>query len=365
MAVLGGAGLVGRHVVHDLVHHSGAEVVVADKDAAAAQALARQFQGRAQARATDAIDDGDLAETLAGVSAAVSCLPDPGRWGEAVATAAIEAGVPYVDVCDDPEATDAILATGPAAEAAQVTVLTGMGASPGLTGLMARQAYEDLYGADRIRIAWVVDVRDLSGRGTLRQTLASLACAPVAGSDQERRSARGQAGRGAVTFPEPLGAVTVDPCLHPEASTLPRSLQGLTRVDVAGTLRPAAGRWLTQAARGAGLPRSGGLLDLAAGLVDRAGDLLGAPGMAVSGARVDAWADDGSEHGAYGVVESWPRLTGVSVAIVAAWLAKGRVIKPGAWTPAQVIDPGELFRALSGRGIVVHRIDQVEARPDS
>lgn len=366
MVVIGGAGQVGRQVVQDLVHHGGAEVVIADTDRAAARGLERQFEGRVWARQVDAGDPDALMEVLADASAAVGCLPEPGRWATQVAEAAIGSGVPYVDTCDDPSTVEATLTADDMAQAAEVTVLTGMGASPGLTGLMARQAYEDLYGADQVQIAWVADARELRGQGTMRQLLANLA------GDRQGTPASGQgpgprprAGPSTVAFPEPLGSVAVAPCHHPESVTLVRSLEGLSDVEVLGALRPGVSQGVARAALSLGLGRSPGTLDLTARWVRGAGDLLALPGPSASGARVDAWAGRGedTEHAAYGVVEAWPRLTGVATAIVAAWLAKGEVVKHGVHTPEQVLDPGKVFRALSGRGIVVHRIDRIEARP--
>lgn len=366
MVVLGGAGQVGHQVVQDLVHHGGAEVVIADTDRAAGRTLERQFEGRVWARQVDAGDTEAVMETLADASAAVGCLPDPKRWSTQVAEAAIGSGVPYVDICDDPSTVEATLTADDMAQAAEVTVLTGMGASPGLTGLMARQAYEDLYGADHIQIAWVADARELQGQGTLRQLLANLAGDRDGGSRTDGGSGRPrQTGPSSVAFPEPLGSVDVAPCHHPERATLARSLEGLSDVKVLGALRPGASRGVARAALGLGFDRSPRTLDMAARWVRGAGELLALPGPSASGARVDAWAGhgEGAEHAAYGVVEAWPRLTGVATAIVAAWLAKGEVAKAGVSTPEQVLDPGKVFRALSGRGIVVHRIDRVEARP--
>ena len=54
--------------------------------------------------------------------------------------AAIRAGCHYVDVCDDWEPTLEMLALDTEARAAGVTAVIGLGASPGITNLLAVQA---------------------------------------------------------------------------------------------------------------------------------------------------------------------------------------------------------------------------------
>ena len=57
--------------------------------------------------------------------------------------AAIEAGAHYLDICDDWEPTLDMLELGERARARGVTAVIGMGASPGLTNLLAMKAGKD------------------------------------------------------------------------------------------------------------------------------------------------------------------------------------------------------------------------------
>ncbi|MFN3591658.1 MAG: hypothetical protein ACK4TG_05680, partial [Thermaurantiacus sp.] len=68
--------------------------------------------------------------------------------------AAIEAGVPYVSLCDDYDAAQAVLELDLLAKEKGVTVITGLGWTPGLSNVLARRAADQLDEVDEIHVAW-------------------------------------------------------------------------------------------------------------------------------------------------------------------------------------------------------------------
>jgi len=85
----------------------------------------------------------------------------------AVAKAAVEAKVNYIDICDDYEATEILFASeiDNAAKEAGITVLTGMGSDPEQT----------TSSSSGMRITWTVLTRSLcSGRQYRRARGCSL-----------------------------------------------------------------------------------------------------------------------------------------------------------------------------------------------
>src|SRR5690606_38058477 len=86
----------------------------------------------------------------------LNCVGPFYRFGPPTLAAAIDAGIGYVDICDDLSATRAMLALDADARAAGVTALIGMGNSPGLANifvkLCAEQLLDEVTGADIMHI---------------------------------------------------------------------------------------------------------------------------------------------------------------------------------------------------------------------
>ena len=66
----------------------------------------------------------------------------------------IEAKKPYFDICDDWRPTLELLELSDKAKKAGITAIIGIGASPGLTNLMAVLAYNELDEVDEIITGW-------------------------------------------------------------------------------------------------------------------------------------------------------------------------------------------------------------------
>lgn len=162
VVALGGAGAMGRAALEVVATFEAVrELVVADRDPAAADAVARSLPRRegltTTAATVDVTDPAALRAALAGADAALNTTGPFFRFGVGVAEAAIDAGVNLLDICDDPEPTEAILALDGRARSAGVCVVVGMGASPGVSNLLARLAAERLDVLDDVFTAWGVD----------------------------------------------------------------------------------------------------------------------------------------------------------------------------------------------------------------
>ena len=74
-----------------------------------------------------------------------------------ILTAAIAAGVDYLDICDDPQPTRAMLDLDRKAREAGVTAIIGMGASPGINNLLGARVIERLDTVDRLVAGWNIE----------------------------------------------------------------------------------------------------------------------------------------------------------------------------------------------------------------
>ena len=162
VVVLGGAGGMGRvAVAHAAAFEDVGELVVADLDPRAAEAVVTECAPAAKtclrAAPVDVTDAAALAGLLGPADVVLNTTGPFYRLGVPVLRGAIEAGCHYLDICDDWEPTLEMLALDDEARARDVLAVIGMGASPGLSNLMARLACDRLERIDDLYTAWPVD----------------------------------------------------------------------------------------------------------------------------------------------------------------------------------------------------------------
>ncbi len=157
------------------------------------------------------------------------------RTGTAVLDVCVEAGCDYVDVCDEADATVALLERDEGVRAAGIRALIGMGSSPGVTNVLVRAARDWLGEADEVSLSWVVDVGDVSD-AALEHFWRIFA---PTGTDGMRRTvpAWEELELRTVEFPPPLGDRLVVGLSHPESITVPRFL-GIETVRNFGSVVP-------------------------------------------------------------------------------------------------------------------------------
>ncbi|WP_431956482.1 saccharopine dehydrogenase family protein [Nocardia lijiangensis] len=161
---LGGSGAMGAAAVRAAVTLPAVtEVVVADRDLAAAHALAEALAGHdavVRARRVDVTESDDLHGALRDADVVLNTVGPYYRFGLSILTAAIRTRTHYLDICDDWEPTLRMLELDAAARDAGVCAIIGMGASPGVSNLLAARAARDLDRVENAYTAWPVDVPD-------------------------------------------------------------------------------------------------------------------------------------------------------------------------------------------------------------
>lgn len=143
--VLGGAGGVGRYAVRVLRDDPVVDrIVVADRDLELCTAFCREQGPKVVPLALDVSDPSALVAAMHDTDLVMSCVGPFFRFGVAVLSAAIEAGRSYVDICDDPEPTLAMLELDARARERGISALVGMGITPGVSNLLAVLAAREL-----------------------------------------------------------------------------------------------------------------------------------------------------------------------------------------------------------------------------
>lgn len=234
VVVLGGAGGMGRTAVRVAAEFGFvSEVVVADRNLAGAEQVAARHRGKARAAHVDVRDASALASLFEGANVVMNTSGPFFELGVPVLQAVIAAGAHYLDICDDWEPTLEMLALDADARARGVTAIIGMGASPGLTNLLAMAAARTMAQPLEILTGWSIDgaeagqpkppsdepsaaivhwMQQLSGRIRVHSDGVSTLVKPL-----QRRE---------IDFPG-HGRLAVWSVGHPEAVTLPRVFAGL------------------------------------------------------------------------------------------------------------------------------------------
>jgi saccharopine dehydrogenase (NAD+, L-lysine-forming) len=152
VAVLGGAGAMGRAVVFDLAR-LGHRVLVVDRDLGAARETARTYGGgRATADALDARDTPALAARLRAARAAALVNAGPFPFNLPVMAAALEARCHYLDLGGLFHTTRVQLTHDADFRRHGLLAVLGMGSAPGITNVLARAAADPMTHVRAVRV---------------------------------------------------------------------------------------------------------------------------------------------------------------------------------------------------------------------
>jgi lysine 6-dehydrogenase len=362
IGVLGGAGDMGARAVAVLAERDEVdEVVVFDRERERAEQLAGQLPG-VRASVLDAEHRAGVVAAIAGLDAVASALGPFYRFEVPMAAAAIEAGVPYVSICDDHDATAAVLDLDGRARDAGVTVLTGLGWTPGLTNLAVRELYDELGGLDAVRVFWGATASDSAGHAVVLHTMHVFDGYVPSVRDGITELVRAGSAREPVRFPAPLGTVEVSAVGHPEPVTLPRFLPGLRRVELKGGLAEGFLNGLVRGLSGAHLLATHARRRRLARVIEPLLPTLErfSPPYAASAWRVDA-ALDGRTASRWGLGHM-AELTGTPLAVGALLLASGELTAPGVLAPeAEAVPHVRIRELLAEHGVTSEAAEEAAA----
>ncbi|WP_173009964.1 saccharopine dehydrogenase NADP-binding domain-containing protein [Mycolicibacterium sp. P9-64] len=224
IVVLGGAGEVGQWVVRDLCERPNVkEVVIAEVALDRASALAEEVGPKARILKVDMQDRTAVIEQLRGADLLMNCTSHV-YFDDSFALA-LDARVNYADLISEPSA-----AQRDAAVAAQITAVSGLGISPGVTQVLVRQAVDELERVDEVHVSGVSWRTIAPSRGGLETVLWELAESTPTRQYFQNGLFRGASyleGTRWVDFMEPVGRHRVYYVPHPETTSLVQSFPQL------------------------------------------------------------------------------------------------------------------------------------------
>ena len=238
--VLGGVGAMATETTIDLVHTSDfEEIMVADINLAKIESFIQETgDNRLRAAKVDAESIDQMADLMEGYDVVANGLPR--IFCENAIRAGIKAGVGMLDLISPHEET---LALNKEAKAADVSIVGGVGITPGITNILAQLGADRLSRVDRIDIDFAAFRSIAHSPGLLHVILWEF---------DPRTENRfyfddGQlipnppfSGARSVHFPKPIGTQTTYYVPHGESQTLSKNIAGVKQVYIRGCFPPRA-----------------------------------------------------------------------------------------------------------------------------
>ena len=365
ITVLGGAGNMGSTVVRTLAKQQGIEVVVADCEEKAAQALASELAIRAVG--VDVVDRESLEGVLDSTDIVVNCVGPFFRFAPRICLTAVRRGVHYVDICDDAEPTLEMLTYDSMARSSGAMAVIGCGWTPGITNVCARLGAEMMDRPETVEIAWVASESDVDpearGGVAVEQHVLHILSRPVTifrGGEWTTVSPL-SADTLEVAAPKPLGRVRAYVCGHPEPVTLPRYLPSLRDVTVRGAIVPAAVDQIYSLLVKLGAAESEDMMIEAGQLLADLAHYFATDGRrtlppySAAVIEVRGLKDAVERTARFSCIDHMDRLTGIPAAVAAIMIADGRVQQAGAMPPEAAFEPRAFLSELKRQGIGVKR----------
>jgi len=291
----------------------------------------------------------------------------------AVARAAVEAGVNYIDICDDYEAVPVLFSSPEIDEAAKkagITVLTGMGSDPGTNNVLVKWYANQLDRVDEIHLFWVVSIAELAGAAwdhSLHMVTGSI----PQYIDGRLQYVEGGTGEETAQFLEPLGTCVVRYVGHPQPITIPRYIEGVKKVVIKGALIPLWVDELIKEQKETGFLNTDPI------------DVKGTPvipydmtlklwnaipkgrdnGPQASGLKVIVKGERAGKRVTYtaDIVGRMAPGTGLPASIAALMMDAGEVTVKGVVAPEGCIDPEKFLSALLQRGAKIHQTETISS----
>ena len=377
IVVLGGAGIIGRAIGRDLASDRAVkELVLADLDLEGAQKAAASC-GRPGVNAVkaDVSDHAALVNLLKGAGCVVNAVQY--YFNLPIMDACLDARVQYVDLGGLFHTTRKQLALDEKFKRAGITAILGLGSCPGIANVQARVLADSFDKVDSIHIynGATPDQGDsLAWAYSIQTIFDEITQPPIVFRDGDFKETPPLGEEELYRFQEPIGVSKVHLSLHSEVATLPltyaakgikdcffkisffgysekalRQLQFLAQLGLASrepvTVRGAEVRpvdvLVEVLKRAPQIERTGSL-----GFKDIVTEVRGTRGGKPVAGRVETTCWPHQEWG----ISGGTLLVASPPAIVARWLAEGKVKEKGVLPPERAVEAGPFFQALEERG---------------
>ena len=372
--VIGGAGGMGQGVARDLIKQERIEKVVLGDINTDPGRLQEKLRASAKVSLVriDVNDHAGMVSAIKKADVVVNCAGPFYKTAVAVARAAVEAKVNYIDICDDYEAAQILFASDidAAAKSAGIIVLTGMGSDPGTNNVLVKWYANRLDRVDEIYLYWVVSIAELAGAAWDHSLHMVLGKIPQY-IDGKLVEVEGGGGEEMENFLEPLGECLISYVGHPQPITIPRYIEGVKTVVIKGALIPLWVDKLIKEQKAMGLLGNESIdvkgtkvvpYDLALKLWDTIPEDRD-NGPQASGLKVIVKGERAGNMVTYtaDIVGRMAPGTGLPASIAALMMDAGEVTVKGVVAPEGCIDPDKFLAELLKRGARIHQTETIQS----
>lgn len=372
--VLGGTGGMGQGVARDLIKQDQIQDVILGDINTDPNRVQEKLRASVKVSLIkiDVNDHAGMVDAMRKVDVVINCAGPFYKTAVAVAKAAVEARVNYIDICDDYEAAEILFASDidKVARDAGITVLTGMGSDPGTNNVLVKWFANRLERVDEVYLYWVVSIAELSGAAWDHSLHMILGNIPQY-LDGKLEYVEGGTGEEVEQFLEPLGRCLISYVGHPQPFTIPRYIPGVKKVVIKGALIPEWVDKLIKEQKATGL-LSKELMDVRGtkivpyDLTLKLWDTIPKNrdnGPAASGLKVIVRGEREGKQVTYtaDIVGRMAPGTGLPASIAALMMDAGEVSVKGVVAPEGCIDPDRFLAELIRRGARIHQTETVQS----
>lgn len=368
---LGGCGQEGKTTVKDLIKSEEvSQVVIADIDIEKANRFRAELdREKVSTLHLDVNDRVSLVDAMKEADVVVNFAGPFYKHGVKVIEAAIEARKNCVDICDDYDATQEMLALDKAAKDAGITVLIGLGASPGMTNMLAKYGADKLDSVDEIDVKWIVSVTDVEEPGESAAVYHGLHM--VDGNvpqylDGKLVDVPALSGSERIVFPE-MGECEVYYVGHPEPVTLPLYVKGVKVATCKGGVPGADEALKIFAELGLCRPEPINVKGSMVSPRDIAVAIFGGfpppeEVPPISSFKVRVRGRKGAEtvqyiYTCYGRMTLW---TGIPASIGTQMVGRGDIQAKGVFAPEGCVDTAAFIAEIAKRGLEIEEVEEKE-----
>jgi lysine 6-dehydrogenase len=383
IAVIGGAGMMGRITIKDLNECPAVEkILVADFQEENAKRVAASFgSDRIKGCFVDASKADEAAEVIKGYDAVINASQYRNNLN--VMQACLKARCHYNDLGGLFHTTMKQLKLFDDFKNAGLTAVLGIGSAPGITNVLAAYACDRLDEVDTVRVLCATaNLTDMKGIDvfvppySIVTVMEEFSEETVQFIDGEYKTLPALSGAEEIVFPEPIGKHTCYHTIHSEPATLPMYYKekGVKEVTWRLGLPPEfSERAKFLASIGFASKEPVKVKELEVAPLDVLGSVIERQlKEKLKGVKLDhklAVCLRGHVFGKgngrkieyvvdclVGLHSRWRTFCATSVppSIVAQMQSSGRVKQPGVWGPEKVIDQDYFFRELTKREMEIH-----------